>query len=186
MVSQGLGCAALRCLSVCICLVLAATQTTHPAPAAAFPPDPAVAVNDRQLRWAVSLAALMQAASAADKAAAAAAAAAAVVGDEQGEEAVNTPRATAALTPQTPLLEAAGGPAAASLAVAAGAAGAAGAAASPLPVPAAARPQTKALGVFGKVWDFMIDEAAYVEAAEGERALLPVRCTGWVGGWMGG
>lgn len=29
------------------------------------------------------------------------------------------------------------------------------------------RPQAKALGVFGRVWDFLIDEASYVEAAEG-------------------
>ena len=97
----------------------------------------------------------MQAASAADKAAAAVMAAA---GDEAGEQAVSTPRALAAAASLPPLLEAA---AAANPAAAAATA-------------AAARPQTKALGVFGKVWDFMIDEAAYVEAAEGEQALLSV------------
>ena len=166
----GLDCAACGCLPQ----RLAPHKPPIPHLLLPAPLSPAVAVNDRQLRWAGSLTALMQAAPAADRAAAAAAAAAAVmIGDEQGEQAVTTPRAMAALTPQTPLLEAAGATSAPAAEVAA---------ASTLPgAAAAARPQTKALGVFGKVWDFMIDEAAYAEAAEGERAR---RVGGWVAdGW---
>lgn len=34
-----------------------------------------------------------------------------------------------------------------------------------------ARPQTKALGVFGRVWDFLVDEAAYLEAADGAHCI---------------
>lgn len=131
------------------------------------PSPAAVAVNDRQLQWAGHLAALMQAAAMAKQAAAAAeaeAAAAAAAAAARlaaiaghGDGAPGTPRrpghVVAAAQGSTLLSP----PARPSPPTAAG--------------QGAARPQTKALGMFGRVWDFLVDEAAYLEAAEGERCM---------------
>lgn len=126
-------------------------------------------MNDRQLRWAGSLAALMQAAVAARQAAAQAEAARAEAAAPAvaAAEVSTLSEATAAASglPATPMPQSAAGGAASPGAVAS-----AMVAATPASV---SRPQAKALGVFGRVWDFLIDEASYVEAAEGvPRALL--------------
>lgn len=61
-------------------------------------------------------------------------------------------------------------------------AGSPGAAAAAAATPAsAARPQAKALGVFGRVWDFLIDEASYVEGTEGAPSVLLIQRAGSVG-----
>lgn len=120
-----------------------------------------MALNDWQIRWAGSLAALMQAAAAANEAAAdaelqgAAAAAAAAA----RLEAITGRSLPAAGPPGRLHVEAATPPGSPLPAHA-------GALASPAALAPAsgARPQTKALGVFGRVWDFLIDEATYVEA----------------------
>lgn len=134
-------------------------------------------MNDRQLRWAGSLAALMQAAAAAKAAAAAA-----------EQEAVAAAAAAAArLAAITGHRLPAGSPpgrlhvAAAAVGGSTLTSGDAAAPTSPFSpaAAAAARPQTKALGVFGRVWDFLIDEAHYVEAAEGVRGWHAVGCCLW-------
>lgn len=130
-----------------------------------FCPPPAVAVNDRQLRWAGHLAALMQAAAIAKRAASAAEAEAAAAAAAAAARlaAIAGPGAGAPGTPRRPGH------------VAAAAVGSTPASPPTRPSPTAAaaaaqgvaRPQAKALGVFGRVWDFLVDEAAYLESAEG-------------------
>ncbi|KAL4436856.1 hypothetical protein ABPG75_003995 [Micractinium tetrahymenae] len=126
-----------------------------------------VAVNDRQLRWAGSLVALMQAAAAAKQAAAEAEeAAASAAAAAAAAAAVGTPSKAApgpAATPDSPAAPAVGHDRAGSALSPSSVAAVTGAAAPA----SAARPQAKALGVFGRVWDFLIDEASYVEVAEG-------------------
>lgn len=146
-----------------------------------FPPPAAAAVNDRQLSWAGSLAAVMQAAAAAKRAAAAAeeeaaAAAAAAASRLAALAERGTPRAGA--PPGRLHVGLAGS--AASTPRAGGAAPAAADVASPRSVTPVARPQARALGVFGRVWDFLIDEATYVETAEG--AVCAGCC--WAGAWV--
>lgn len=127
----------------------------------------AVAVNDRQLRWAGLLSAALQAAlqGATPPTAAAGGDAAAVLA-----AAAPVP-ASAFTTPSKPVQPSR--PATPPSLAPASAAGM-----SPLTSPTHAasggRPQAKALGVFGKVWDFLVDEAAYSEAGEGE--LCCCRC----------
>lgn len=141
-----------------------------------------MSLNDWQLRWAGSLAALVQAAATAKEAAAAAdqqatAAAAAAA----ARLAAITGRSLPASGPPGRLHVEAATPPGSPLPPAHAAAAAQGdTLASPAapPPPAAARPQTKALGVFGRVWDFLIDEAAYVESAEGAHAWYEEACGG--------
>lgn len=124
-----------------------------------------LAVNNWQLHWATALAALMHQAAAARATARAEAAARA---------------APAAAAEQAPAAAGADG-ADAVAAAAAGHApqppGAAAAAAGPAAggVPgykgSAVKPATKALGVFGRVWDYVVDEARYVEGIEGGRVV---------------
>ena len=126
----------------------------------------AVAINDRQLRWAGILVAVMQAAAAAKSAAAAA------------EEAAAAEASTGLGSPVKPAITAAWGSPATPAALLAATPGASpspaqGAAAMVAAAAAAPRPQTKALGVFGRVWDFLIDEASYVETADGEPHVVP-------------
>ena len=132
-------------------------------------------MNDRQLRWASGLTALLQATAAARQASATAAAAATAAESEPlagptsplGRPAVAQSSVYGTTTTPAPLkLHPPGSASLPSPQTPASARAA-----------AAARPQTKALGVFGKVWDFLIDEAAYVEgAAEGV-----ARPPSWVG-----
>ena len=127
-------------------------------------------MNDRQLAWAATFVALVQRMAAAKSAAAAAAAALAAEPDDTPEASPREPAEAA--TPRVPVLV-----------VPAATPG--GSVASPVSgsfrVP---RPETKALGVFGKVWDFMIDEAAYIDTTEGELRLAggptcPPDPSGW-------
>lgn len=139
-----------------------------------------VAVNDRQLRWAGSLVALVQAAAAAKQAAEAAEVAEeAAAAQEAAEE--TTAAAVEAGTPRKlPAHAAFGSPAIPALlqpvAVGGPSPSPSGMAAAGLPP--AVRPQTKALGVFGRVWDFLIDEAGYVETAEGSSPTAEQRLHG--------
>jgi hypothetical protein len=117
----------------------------------------AAAVNNRQLRWAGVFVSAMQAAAAAREEAAAAAAATTAGAPAMPAQALGAGQAT----PIKQAPPAAGQPPPAP----------ASPQAPPRPVAAAAsRPQARALGVFGRVWDFLIDEAAFVESAEGEPA----------------
>jgi hypothetical protein len=147
-----------------------------------------LAVNNWQLRWATMLATLLQEVAAAKAAAAAeaaaAAAAAAAVDSAAGADAsagedagggVAPPTITASATDQA-AREPAGVISAAAAALeeglmpGGGPGGPLGAdRISPYKV---ARPATKALGVFGRVWD-MVDEAQYLESAiEGKHRTL--------------
>eukprot|EP00887_Chlorella_sp_A99_P008011 scaffold12.g8011.t1 len=137
-----------------------------------------LSANDRQLAWAAAFPALVQRMAAAQAATDGAAAAA---GAQPGSVAVLAQHEDGAASPRSPTRDPSLGAHTPSqpLAVQAPAGAAAGVAAagagplSPLSPGGGhssrlARPETKALGIFGRVWDFMIDEAAYIDGADAD------------------